>query len=413
MKKVVISNIYSPQNIGDRAIIEGVIKFLNKSYPDAEIVCQSKYYHEFPKFTNWRGGRELIHVPTRSNALTALITPIWDYLKFFVLLGIYKINKKFLLSLLSDKNPFKIVAGAELVAAAGGNYLFSGNKAFISRTMLVHIYNIYLPKLLGKKVVLFPQTIGPFYREYERKLVCKLLNRTDLIMLRDKESYKYLLENGVNESRMKVIPDIAFYLSDETFRPKPTKLMKVLITVLDWSWGVELAVKEKYAKTIENYKSNFVKIIDYLQLNLGVEVIILPHVTVSDSNDYIISKEIASRCASPVEVVLKTELTIKEIIEYYKNFDLIIGSRMHSCILGVSQGIPTIGVSYQPKTIGTFNLLGLPDFVVNGNSFHYDELQVLVDRINNNYEETVDLFIKTSTNTYNKIDAVVDDYILV
>lgn len=394
MQKIVISNIYSPQNIGDRAIVEGIIKTFKEKYSDVKISCLSKYHGEFQKFTNWKGTHELIHLPVDGNKIFTLLKPLKDLIAFLINLTLFRFNKTLYLRKISNDNPFKIIAEADIVVAAGGNYLFSSNSSFLSRTMLIHILNIYLPVVMGKKVILFPQSIGPFYRTYERKLITTLLSKTHLIMLRDKESYDFLVKNKLPIEKLLILPDIAFNLDHMKPLRRTNKIKKVLITALDWSWGVDLDKKEKYTLTIEKYKDNLAKIIDYLSDVIGAEVSLFPHVTVDTSNDTIISMEIISRAKTKKKISLnqKSDSSIEEILKFYSEFDLVIGSRMHSCILGITQGVPTIGVSYQPKTLGTYNLLGMPEYVVDGNSFSYLELQKKVEKISLNYEETLTTF---------------------
>ena len=44
--------------------------------------------------------------------------------------------------------------------------------------------------------------------------------------------------------------------------------------------------------------------------------------------------------------------------------DFFIGSRMHSCIAALSQGIPTVGIAYSKKFIGVFESAGVGEFVI-------------------------------------------------
>jgi polysaccharide pyruvyl transferase WcaK-like protein len=45
-----------------------------------------------------------------------------------------------------------------------------------------------------------------------------------------------------------------------------------------------------------------------------------------------------------------------------------VGSRMHSCIAALSQGVPCVGVAYSMKFRGVFESVGLGDWVVDGRS---------------------------------------------
>jgi polysaccharide pyruvyl transferase WcaK-like protein len=53
--------------------------------------------------------------------------------------------------------------------------------------------------------------------------------------------------------------------------------------------------------------------------------------------------------------------------------DFFIGSRMHSCIAALSQGVPCVGVAYSRKFAGVFESVGMDDWVVDARSTAQDE----------------------------------------
>lgn len=387
MRHFVISNIYSPKNIGDRAIVEAIIKFLLDLDANASVICLSKYFSEFKEVVSWIGSKELVHLPVNANKLWTFVAPFFYIIKFFVFLIAYRFSKRLGLLMAGRNSSFSLVARSEFVAVAGGNYLFSSNSAFFSRTMIVHLLNIYFPVLLGKDVYIFPQSIGPFYRKYEAKFAFFVLSKAKAVMVRDNESYQLLINQGFPKNKVFLIPDIAFLHASELDSPPPNTIRKVLITALDWSWGVALERKGEYANTVENYKTSLSEVIDYLASFHGVEVTMLSQVRAKGSDDMIITKEIASRAHSHINIVDLSNSNLKLILEFYREFDLIIGSRMHSCILGLCQGIPTIGLSYQPKGIGLYKLLGLDQYSLDANHLSARELRVLVNSVFENYPQ--------------------------
>ena len=388
MRHFVISNIYSPKNIGDRAIVEAIIKFLFDLDAKASVICLSKYFSEFKGIAGWVGSKELIHLPVNSNKLWTFVAPFFYIVKFLLLLTVNRFSKRLALSIAGDKSSFSLVARSEFVAVAGGNYLFSSNSAFLSRTMIIHLLNIYFPTLLGKDVYIFPQSIGPFYREYEAKFAFFVLSKAKAVMARDNESYQLLIDRGFSTSKVFLIPDIAFLHASEPNKPQSKTIRKVLITALDWSWGVSLERKDEYASTVENYKACLAEIINHLVSSYGVEVTMLSQVRAKGSDDMIITKEIASKVHSHINIVDLSNSSFELILEFYRDFDLIIGSRMHSCILGLCQGIPTIGLSYQPKGIGLYKLLKLNQYSLDANHLSARELRILIDSIFENYART-------------------------
>lgn len=391
MSTIIISNIYSPQNLGDRAIVEGIIKYLQLRYPNDKIICFSKYFSEFPYFTNWEGGKELIHLPVDKNKFITFLYPFWDLLRFFLFLLIFKLSPNQSKKLFGATSKYCAYANAKFIVNAGGNYLFSSNSSFFSRTMLVHLLNIYLPILINKKVVSFPQSIGPFYRKYEYNLVACLLSKIDFFMTRDLASFKLLQEKKL--SNIILLPDIAFFLSPMGFkRERKKQIKRILITALDWSWGVTNKNKYRYEEIINNYKFSLVSCIDYLKFNFNFDISILAHVTVATSNDLIISNEISKESKYEVPVVDFSRTSLENILSYYSQFDLVIGSRMHSCILALSLGIPTVCLSYQPKGLDLFKLLNLNEYALDANEFGFNDLQLIIKNVIDNYDVVTRIF---------------------
>jgi hypothetical protein len=58
----------------------------------------------------------------------------------------------------------------------------------------------------------------------------------------------------------------------------------------------------------------------------------------------------------------------ESLLEGYAEQDLHIGMMLHSCILASSVGTPSIGIAYDSKTFGFFDLMGMP-----GNCVHLSE----------------------------------------
>jgi polysaccharide pyruvyl transferase WcaK-like protein len=69
------------------------------------------------------------------------------------------------------------------------------------------------------------------------------------------------------------------------------------------------------------------------------------------------------------------QFEIKSII---KDCCFFIGSRMHACIAGLSQGIPTAGVAYSRKFIGVFETVGAGNCIIDARTA---ELPNAVDNV--------------------------------
>ena len=69
---------------------------------------------------------------------------------------------------------------------------------------------------------------------------------------------------------------------------------------------------------------------------------------------------------------------LNEIIRRYGEMDIFIGSRMHSTIFALTAGVNTIGLAYQPKTLGTFERLSISEYCMPISEFSSKDLLKLM-----------------------------------
>ncbi len=96
---------------------------------------------------------------------------------------------------------------ADLVVSKPGGFLYSSG---LGLSLLVSLYTMILALAAGKPLYLFPQSIGPFRRGWERWLVRQVLSRARLIMVREEISILELAACGLSRERVQLMPDVAF-----------------------------------------------------------------------------------------------------------------------------------------------------------------------------------------------------------
>lgn len=68
-------------------------------------------------------------------------------------------------------------------------------------------------------------------------------------------------------------------------------------------------------------------------------------------------------------------------LEAYQSMDFHIGGMLHSCILSASMGTPCVGLAYDIKHQGFFDLLGQPDLCIPAEPFDPERLAEACDRV--------------------------------
>ena len=372
--KVLFINAYSAKNRGDYAIVLAMQDYINKLYPSSTIDVMSSYHEENK-------------LPYAENGLNS-VPKIWNILNKKIFHKYSEGCVLVLKALFNSKNKkFEEIHEADLICSVGGGYLYSSAKGPLGVGLLNMLFHMWLAKKFKKKLICFPQSVGPINYSLDRVLIKKILSSADLFISREDLTTKYL-KDELDLQNVIEYPDIAFLLKgtnsysiDSNFNGK-----KIGITVLNWSF----ADRNSNPELIKNYIKKITHALDAISQKFNIKVFIFVQVDVSSGDsDYEISKSLKKNLeylSIQSEVIrFPGNTNPKNIIATYGEMDAFIGSRMHSAIFSLDAKIPTIALAYQPKTLGTFKILDLASYVLDIKKFKYEELEkLLIQLLNNN-----------------------------
>jgi len=250
---------------------------------------------------------------------------------------------------------------SDVVADIHGGDSFSdiyGLHSFIISTI-----PLFITIFLRKKLVLLPQTYGPFKKRISQWLAGVIIGKAQIVYSRDFEGV-----NGVKNIKGKLIfcPDVAFTLEPVKpeyikIYPEITKSEKSLIGLningLMYNGGY---TRENMFGLIVDYKKLVEELIKTI-LSGDKRIILVPHTYGEENNvnsDNCACDKIMGKIKSPNLHVLQRKYSQSELKYIISGFDFFIGSRMHSCIAAISTGVPTIGLAYSKKFIGVFQTVG-------------------------------------------------------
>jgi len=229
MTRIFITNMCNDGNKGDLSLLLNTISLLRRHLPDVHITVQnsdfseqdiSRYHlHRF----SWRladryRGSFFPRTYVDSNAKK---TGPAFYLgvRVLVSLWIQLINGlsvwlgprlRFLIPG-THREAWSELSACDLVIAKGGSYMYS--YAGFKRLLFTYrmFYTLILAVVLRKRIVLMGLSIGPFRSRVLASLTRRILARTDRIMLRERLSYDYCLQElGLPREKLETIPDVAF-----------------------------------------------------------------------------------------------------------------------------------------------------------------------------------------------------------
>ncbi|WP_165921846.1 polysaccharide pyruvyl transferase family protein [Natronoflexus pectinivorans] len=262
--------------------------------------------------------------------------------------GLKGVLKFFLTMILSKEILFK----TKYVMDMGEGDSFSdiyGKQRFI---------NINAPKktfrFLGKKILLLPQTIGPFNDAKIKKEAKKSIEKSDVVLVRDRMSYDYVT-NNTTQKKVKELTDMAFFMPYNKKDFSNGKINVGLnISSLMWHGGYtknnQFGFKEDYPKLMR-------AIIEFFLTQANVQIHLISHVVNANShveNDYEVARFIQDEYASEKITLAPFFLDPIDAKNYISGLDFFTGARMHACIAAFSSGVPVYPIAYSRKFNGLF-----------------------------------------------------------
>ncbi|NTW38910.1 MAG: polysaccharide pyruvyl transferase family protein [Cellulomonadaceae bacterium] len=188
----------------------------------------------------------------------------------------------------------------------------------------------------GTRVVLGPQTIGPFDTRRGTLMGRRSLRRADVVMARDSVSAQHAASLGRPVDVLTT--DVVFAMPV----PVVERTHDVLLNVSGLLWQPGPHVDhERYRRTVTEVYRRLVAD--------GREVALLAHVLPSSSPDDDVPAvhELAATVAPDAEVLVPGSLT--EVREMVAASALVVGSRMHACLNALSVGTPAVPLAYSRK----------------------------------------------------------------
>lgn len=241
---------------------------------------------------------------------------------------------------------------ADIVISAPGGYINS----FYNIKSSLQVLKI--AKQLNKKTGIYAQSVGSLNANDIYFFSKLMASSIDVLMLRDKFSYNFVEEIKIDKKKTLLSKDAAFMLKSEYLERKETK--KVAFSVRQWPYDNRNEMQYKrmvqgLVKLLLNYDYQ----VTFLSTSQGVD---------SYKNDAEFAKEIQAIFIENDKVEVDDKYyTFYELYNKLEEFDLIVGTRLHMCILALTKHIPAFNISYEVKGKEAYNYLDLKEFSIDYN----------------------------------------------
>lgn len=251
--------------------------------------------------------------------------------------------KKYRVNAINRFNLIKILRhmkNAGLLISGGGTLI---QDATSTKSLIYYLSIIRLAIRKNVRTMLYSNGIGPLKNEGNVKRVKKVLEKVDVITLRDPESGRALEELGIDKPKRLVTADPVFGISNISMERGATLLRKAGVP-----YGTKriLGVSVRKTKdTASGFEEAVAATCDYMAEKYGCYAVFIP---MQPSKDEQISKNIIGRMKSDA-CILKERLSVNDMISAVSAMDVCIGMRLHSLIYATIGGVPLMGISYDPK----------------------------------------------------------------
>lgn len=191
------------------------------------------------------------------------------------------------------------------------------------------------------------------------KLLKRLLSRATTLTVRDKNT-KWFLSN-FTDKEIEVIGDPALFI--ETAPPPQLKNGEAKNPQI----GINIPF-HGYEPTewIKNYLSEFVDFLQNLKQLTACDFTYFVHY----DSELLIVELIKDRGVSMATV----DTDAASLPYQYSKMDVHLGGMLHSCIIATAAGTPCIGLAYDEKHFGFFELMQRPNYCLKANPFNAEEL---------------------------------------
>jgi len=222
---------------------------------------------------------------------------------------------------------------------SGGGSLLQDKSS--TRSIVYYLAVIRLAKLFRRPVMLYANGIGPVSRPMNRRLVRAVLNRVDLITLREESSRDELLRMGVTKPALHVTADPIFLL-DAVSGDAGVEALRAAGVPGDRPL---IGVSVRSLRTGSDFVAQMAALCDRLTQELSVHVVFI---AMQMPHDAVISRQIMERMEQSA-YLLGGDITPEALIGATGQMQLVLAMRLHTMLFAAKAETPVVGLVCDPK----------------------------------------------------------------
>lgn len=325
--KVILIGVGNLRNYGCEGIVQGTYAMFREFWPECELIIATA--NPVLDRKTFSGCENITFVPDKKR-----FTPyrIWKG----ILRRFFKIGKGSLVHINKE-----LVKRKDIFLSCGGDNFCEVHNGTLYQILLDLMKAGENAKKNNVFYALWGASVGPFRKENEQ-IIYNNLQQADLLFVREKLAYEYVKSLGISDQNIRQIADPAFFMdSDVSFLINKNE-DDILI-------GLNISPLAFHSTSFSIFEKLF-------SINDKIKLICIPHVMTSQGgsqDDYTFLQQFLDQSKYKEKIqLLPADLGAKKTKGAISKCDMLIASRMHACIAGVSVGIPTLFLTYSNKGKG-------------------------------------------------------------
>lgn len=244
---------------------------------------------------------------------------------------------------------FALLANSDVLISGGGS-LLQGVTSF--KSLLYYSLVIKMAQLLGKKVIIFAQGIGPLQKERSEKIVRGLLEKADLITVRDEKSLERVKNWGLKAT---LVNDPVFSLD----LPKHEADSGIVgVQLRDCKTMNDILLNRLADKIVSEFPDKKIELYAF-QKSVDLKICKMFEKMLKLRNPEIQTEILHS--LSQIDFIIKIS-----------KLDYMIAMRFHAVLVALKAGVRTLAINYDTKVMKLAYEALVPILTMNGDD-DYDE----------------------------------------
>ena len=305
-KNVAVSGYYGFDNFGDEAILACIVDHLRSRGSNVAVISNN---------------------PKKTSAMFQVFS-----VKNFNILAV-----------------FALLANSDVLISGGGSLL---QDVTSFKSLLYYSLVIKMAQLLGKKVIIFAQGIGPLQKERSEKIVRGLLEKADLITVRDEKSLERVKKWGLKAT---LVNDPVFSLD----LPKHEADSGIIgVQLRDCKTMNDILLNRLADKIVSEFPDKKIELYAF-QKSVDLKICKMFEKMLKLRNPEIQTEILHS--LSQIDFIIKIS-----------KLDYMIAMRFHAVLVALKCGVKTLAINYDTKVMKLAYEALIPILTMNGDD-DYDE----------------------------------------